>query len=599
MSENNSHINNFDQSLKKRFEQGGITPPENAWEDLNAQFEQIEDDAFDNEIREKLNEGIEPPGDLWQNIDEATQEKSRKYRGVYWLFLGLLIVGLGTYLTVGVSSESEGNITASSEPQKSIVEIEKDNRPANKINKVINSSEPSEIENKRLINPLSISLEQEREFEEDKTQLKETNQSGSNSDAIKNKTESSAELNLGTRQKLINRKSVSQNLKGQDSETDLIDLGTKKSTSEKGAELVQNGIQKTQPSSDSLKASLENKSDELVTSKPLRTTVQNLDNKGETSSSLNTSSEINTDSLNSTQDSTLALNSSILDTNNFNSPDTTLDSNLAVISDTSKVKPSEREQKKKLKNDSTRKWMITAYAVPEYQYQRVTKNGSNNHFFDSLLTSNFTWLFEIGASYTIKNQFQIGFGFSASKFNYDYEKTVDGINNLPVIKASYPSGIVEINGLFGNTQSPDLIEIKMAPEGTDLNEFLFNKEITYNEKLVYTSINIPFDVKWVPGNKWIKPLIKLGGEFNIMTNSSSEVSITFLSETATTENHAQIASLNFSSSFGLGTQIDLINGLGITLLPSLNYQTSGFSKNSEFQFNPYSIRVYSGFFYKF
>ena len=243
--------------------------------------------------------------------------------------------------------------------------------------------------------------------------------------------------------------------------------------------------------------------------------------------------------------------------------------------------------------------MITAYAVPEYQYQRVTKNGSNNHFFDSLLTSNFTWLFEIGASYTIRNQFQIGFGFSASKFNYDYEKTVDGINNLPVIKASYPSGIVEINGLFGNTQSPDLIEIEMAPEGTDLNEFLFNEEITYNEKLVYTSINIPFDVKWVPGNKWIKPVIKLGGEFNIMTNSSSEVSITFLSETATTENHAQIASLNFSSSFGLGTQIDLINGLGITLLPSLNYQTSGFSKNSEFQFNPYSIRVYSGLFYEF
>jgi len=106
-------------------------------------------------------------------------------------------------------------------------------------------------------------------------------------------------------------------------------------------------------------------------------------------------------------------------------------------------------------------------------------------------------------------------------------------------------------------------------------------------------------MKWVPGNYRVKPLIKLGGEFNVITKSTSEVSLTFLQETTTVDNHAQLRVINFSGSFGLGTQIDLIKGLGMTLLPGLNYQSCGISNNSEFQFTPYSIRLYSGLYYKF
>jgi len=103
----------------------------------------------------------------------------------------------------------------------------------------------------------------------------------------------------------------------------------------------------------------------------------------------------------------------------------------------------------------------------------------------------------------------------------------------------------------------------------------------------------------VPGTQRIKPVFKLGGEFNIITNVSSSVSLTFLNESTTVNNHAQLSDVNFSGAFGLGTQIDLVKGLGITLLPSLNYQSSGISVNSEFQFTPYSIRLYSGLYYKF
>lgn len=579
MSDNNEHINDFDQSFKNRFEEDGINPPDNAWNDLEAQFGQIENEAFDATVKEKFSEGVQPPSELWNQVDKATQKESRKFRGIYWIALGVLLGTLGTYLLVLKFDRQ----TTVSEIKNNPVNSEKRTK-----GKSINDNYNAD---KTEIQPHSKQLKEEDSFEAQKIA-----QQKKKSTTIIEKNEVSS-IDLETAKQDEQATSVREDTPPLVPKADEATASVEKegqstaNISEKAADLIK---PKDDKSTDS-----KNTRVEANPSTPIKTEHENNLVAIEASTSPKTSKP-------DTSLNTVYSNDSIsADTSNY----CTIDSSLSTVaidtlSETVTVAQADttkkgKPKKKKLKNDSIKKWMITAYAVPEFQNQRATKSGTNNHFFDSLLTSNFSWLFELGVSYTFKNQFQFGLGLSMNKYSYHYSKSANGINSTIPIKANYPSGIVEVNGLFGNTQTVDLIEIQMAPQGADLNEFLNNKEILYSEKLDYTLVNIPFDLKWVPGTQRIKPVINIGGELNIIASSSSEVSLTFLQETTTVKNHAQLNGINFSGSFGLGTQIDLVKGLGITFLPSLNYQSAGVSKNSNFQFTPYSIRLYSGLYYKF
>lgn len=617
MSDNNEHINNLDQNFKNRFEQEGINPPENAWDNLEDQFEEIENDAFDEAIRDKFSESINPPAELWQNIDKATQKESRNYRGAYWIILGSIIGCLGAYFLVE-TFDSKIEIVESSNQQKTVEEILKSSDDTNqkeltrieeikqtdKYNKAISQS--SNESNNTNLTDLSIN-----------ENLIENSDSNLISDEVENfKRINSPVIPDTLDTSVTNQLQAPKNHSVEPTEKSDFNKPITKKDSNTEQESDNNpplfttapDTENEKNTTDSISTNSKSKTDkkELTTdfsnkeSTPKKTeNIKSRDNTIDSNIIADIPSQPKVDSLASSIDSAKSMSLTTPDSTIIASADTLPDSNSVATTDTSNVKPADEGNKKKLNKDSTKKWMVTTYIVPEFQYQRVRKNGSNNHFFDSLLTSNFSQLFEIGVSYNIKKQFQIGIGFSMNKYSHHYSKNTKGINSTIPIKATYPSGIVEVNGLFGNTQTPDLIEIQMAPNGADLNEILFNEEILYDEKLDYTLVNIPFDVKWVPSNYRVKPVIKLGGEFNLITKSSSEVSLTFFEETTTVVNHAQLRGINFSGSFGLGTQIDLIKGLGITLLPSLNYQSSGVSNNSEFQFTPYSVRLYSGVYYKF
>ena len=615
MSDNKENINNFDQSFKDRFEKDGINPPENAWNDIETKFEKIENDAFDSSIRDRFNEGINPTEESWRNIDKATQKNSKKFRVIYWVFLGFVFGNLLSYLVVK-NFDSENDIAESTIPYKSVQETIKGSNEINlnkhSTKKVIKkpenhnqtTKESSLVSKNTTLTDLSINKSLVDETDSNDVP-KETKKTKINTSPVTQDTLDNIVANQPTKPnnhsvKSTNPITIKQPITNKNSNT--------KPESNNNHPLMSTtpnrGNEKNIPDwlNTNSKPKLDKDSPTTDFSNIEKTNDNNIEPSDTRLDSNLVSSvpfKLSMDSLISSIDSAKTINIPIPDSAIISSADTLLDSNRVVTSDTSQVKSEDKTEKKKLNNDSTKKWMVTAYVVPEFQYQRVRKNGSKNHFFDSLLTSNFSQLFEIGASYTIKKQFQIGIGFSVNMYSHHYTKSVNGINRTIPINATYPSGVLEVNGLFGNTKTPDLIEIQMAPNGADLNEFLINKEILYDEKLDYTIVNIPFDVKWVPGNYRVKPVIKLGGEFNIITKSSSEVSLTFLQETTTADNHAEIRGINFSGSLGLGTQIDLIKGLGITLLPGLNYQSSGISNNSEFKFTPYSIRLYSGLYYKF
>lgn len=615
MSDNNEHINEFDQSFKNRFEEDGINPPDNAWNDLEAQFGQIENEAFDAVIKDKFNEGIPPPEVLWQNIDKATKEKSIYFRGVYWILLGC-VFGISLAYLLVETFDSKIDIAESNIPYKPVQETIKGSNETN-LNEHSTKELVKKLENHKQTtkkNSLASKNTTLTDLSINKILIDETDSNDVPKETKKPKISTSLVTqdtldNIVVNQprkpnnhlvKSTNPIAIKKPITNKDSNT--------KPESNNNHPLISTtpnrGNEKNTP--DWLNTNSKTKVDKDSAATDFSNNEKTNDNNIEPSDTRLDSNLVNSlpfepsmDSLTSLIDSGKTINIPSSDSSIISSANTLLDSNMVATSDTSQVKSEDKTEKKKPNNDSTKKWMITTYVVPEFQYQRVRRNGSKNHFFDSLLTSNFSQLFEIGASYTIKEQFQIGIGFSVNMYSHHYTKSVNGINSTIPINANYPSGVLEVNGLFGNTKTPDLIEIQMAPNGADLNEFLINKEILYDEKLDYTLANIPFDMKWVPGNYRVKPLIKLGGEFNVITKSSSQVSLTFLQETATVANHAQLRVINFSGSFGLGTQIDLIKGLGITLLPSLNYQSSGISNNSGFQFTPYFIRLYSGLYYKF
>lgn len=625
MSDNKEHINNFDQSFKNRFEQDGINPPENAWYDVENRFEQIENDTFDNLIKDKFNEGIIPPSESWQNINKATQKKSRKYRGIFWTFLGLGFVSLLYYLVVG-NFDSKNEIAQSSIPQNVIQENLKSSNEKNLNEKLYENSIETQT------NDVVNNIKKDDSIVSKKTPLKDLKNNNKlidedGSREIKQKkTKKGQSLILPARKVKHRNKFKSPELNIPDSNDRIIQnivITDKNSSSDNKQGSIHN-----QPSI-SMVENQTNTNDRTDFLKTIPTFK--VDKEPNIKSYTNTESSSNSIDIDSTDDFSLSniitekssksgldsvtsltnprniISNSALDSIKVASSEILPDSNFIASSDTIQVKPNGKKKKKKkiktLNNDSTKKWMVTAYVVPEVQYQRAIKNLTNSHSSGSLLSSNFSSFFEFGAGYTFKNQFQIGLGLSVNKYSYHFEKNSIGYRNSLPIETDYPSGVLQIDGLFGSAKTVDLIEMKMAPAGSDLNKFLYNlrhyKQLHYSEKLNYTSVNIPFDLKWVPGTQRIKPVIKLAGEFNIITNYSSSVTLTFLKESTRVTNHAELRNINFSSSFGFGTQIDLIKGLGITFLPSLNYQHSGIYENPNFQLTPYSIRFHSGLYYKF
>lgn len=620
MSDKDQHIDDFDQNFKNRFEQDGVNPPDGAWNELESKFSQIEDEAFDSAVRKIATEDVTPPEDLWQNINKSTSEESKKKRGVYWVILGVLLGTIGTYLLV-LNFDRKSTITEiEKEPVSGLktqtgTSFVKGNNDKKEISTKLNQRENIALEENQTetIIQSNTAIENNVEQQTDSKSFVNNNPVGSEKTPLANATPSGKSEQ--------NDVATVPSAKIDDNTADPINPKAIKPVTSKTIAYQQVA---SSPLQDEQKAKPSDKQNAVIDSSP----INHSNNDDEPIAKAQDSNSTPHDNQSKTSGNTVAAHdsskSNVLtqdtannpvdsndyiagDTTDYHQPDSALtviqpdtlsDSTTVALTDTTK-KSKPKKKKKTFKNDSTKKWIVTAYIVPEIQYHNVTKTGSDKHLLDSLLTPNYNVFFEFGASYIIKNQFQIGLGFSMNKYSYDYTKSSIGFKNSLPIENTYPSGVVYIDGLFGSTPTPDLIEIQMAPIGADLNEFLINKEITYNEKLNYTLVNIPFDLKWVPGTWRIKPVIKLGGEINVLVNSSSEVSLTFLQETATTENHAQLRNINFSGSFGLGTQIDLIKGLGITLLPSLNYQSTGISKNSNFQFTPYSIRLYSGLYYKF
>lgn len=623
MSGKNEHIDDFSQSFKKSFEQESATPPDGAWDDLSAKFSQIEDEAFDAKVKNILTANVNPPANLWKKIDKATSEESHKLRWGFWLLFGFALGTFGTYLLVQTLDPTNDVISSKKEMLQKKKEVKlptnnskqegKGKNNPNTLNSqvvtegtevVINrmdtgttTTKDTAFYNRDQINSVS------QETDVKKVGIIPLNVKDDSLRVVKELTlennEIPSENKLGGSQ--LDEIDASEPVLGKSldkpSEEKDKDIDDPNTTNKNG--LGENLLTKEE---NNVSSPLNNEGGKHINSVQTQSTDKDISNSMEGSQHSGGSEkellagEVSNKSIDEEGTSTNEVKSTTDTTLSIAQADSLPDSTLIAKNDSIKRKKPKKKQKK-TKQDSVKKWMLTAYAVPGFHKQKVTQHDSLKNYFDSLHVSKLLWSFEAGLTYNLKNNFQISLGVGLTKFSHQYNKTAFGYEDEIPMESNTENGIVVINGLFGDTKTPDLVELEMAPDW-DLGEFFLGNEWDYSEKLDYTVVNVPIDVKWVPGSYKIKPLIKLGGELVFITNAKSAITLTVLSESTKVENYAQLKRVNFAGSIGVGTQIDLTKSLGITLLPSLNYQFSEISKNSKFQFTPYSIRLYSGIYYR-
>jgi hypothetical protein len=658
----NRHINEFDQSLKNRFKHNGENPDQNAWNELEAKFSQIEDEEFDNTVKEIASKDVIPPKHLWGNINKVTNGKSA--RGIYWVAAIIFLGSIGMYLSdwksdrqmTNESNDNQlklrsyllenkrGNNQTNSKQlikEKSIITedinyqvetvAEKNRRKKNiselqgssgivgnknitgkKNNTLLNGTElkeeqqgPSKIENPEAIDKITNQINSTKSAKKDsfrsdkmisqefKTDIiNESNNVKRNIPELQGKSvqETSNNLSNGKDNSLLKTKPLKDQQQGSSSTEDLKAIN-------QVAEQINSQTLTTIPTS-STQASNSSNKESTHYSNGIRSLSRELSlvDSLDKSRILNQDTALNKGYLRDNVNEK-GINANQVDSAlSFLKKDTQADSLKVTLTDTNLIGQSKEEQV--VENDAAKKWIVAAYFLPTLNNYKVIKTDAFNYYFDSLNLSHFIWSFELELSYAFKNNFRFGLGFQMNKHNYQYEKTEFGYEEQFPIKSNSENGTIQIQGLFGDAETVNSIGIGTIAE-SETEECLCEKEINYKEKLQYTAINIPFDIKWTPGSKRIKPILKLGGELVLISKSASEVTLTVPEGSASVQNYAQLKRINFATSVGFGTQIDLTNNLGILLIPSITYQPFDILKNARFPSLPYSIRLYSGLYYTF
>lgn len=653
----NKHIDEFDQSLKNRFKHNSENPDQNAWNELEAKFSKIEDEEFDNTVKEIASKDVIPPKHLWKNINKVTNGKSA--RGIYWVAAIIFLGSLGMYLSDWKSDRQmtneskdnqlkarsyllenkEGNSQKKSKQlikEKAIITeninskietVAEKNRRQKNISElqgssgIVGNKNITDRKNNTLLNGTELKEEQQgpSKFENPEAIDTITNQINSTKSAKKDSFRSDKMISQEFKTDIINE---SNNVKRNISE---LQGKSVQETSNNLTSSKDNSLLKTKPLKDQQQGSSStedlkaiNQVAEQINFQTIPTSSTQTPNSSNKESTHYSNGSLSrelalVDSLDKSRilNQDTALNKGYLRNNvnekginanqvdsalSFLKKDTQADSLKVTLTDTNLIGQSKEEQV--VENDDAKNWIIAAYFLPTLNNYKVIKTDAFKYYFDSLNLSSFIWSFELELSYAFKNNFRFGLGFQMNKHNYQYEKTEFGYEEQFPIKSNSENGTIQIQGLFGDAETVNSIGIGTIAE-SETEECLCEKEINYKEKLQYTAINIPFDIKWTPGSKRIKPILKLGGELVLISKSASEVTLTVPEGSASVQNYAQLKRINFAASVGFGTQIDLTNNLGILLIPSITYQPFEILKNARFPILPYSIRLYSGFYYTF
>lgn len=606
----NEHIDEFDKIIKSKLLISEETPPEGNWENLDSRLHENDDYHFDNAIKEKVSEDALPSEGLWEKINKSTNTRSKK--PLYWGAAAFIIIvgafGLFFIEDFSLNNESEKNVSQLN------TEINTDKKKEGLLQKNNNLSVSQKEVSKQHYEQITYAKKTKLGLVFNN--LKEDGKSRTNGRYSLSKNRNVALEYSGRRKGEQNGKLISQEL---NSENDSSKKNSPIIGKELGAENRAKGFGIAFIDLDSVQdksvhdEAIQNR-DRINNSEDQNT--QNQDSlandeftqqkdkvKKSLSQSLAKEKELPTHKNNLKQklfkvDDLRELEDSIIGNNNQSDTTLLVDTSIAST-DSLKFSLKDTTLNEELSNrKSTKKWRLAGYVNPTLNNFLVSKTEAFNYYFDSLNLSHISWNFGLDISLTIKENFLFGVGIKVNRYSYQYEKVKFGYEEFFPLNSSLEEGKINIKGLFSNTQINNTIGIGTALEN-DNEECACEKEIGYRERLKYMSVNIPFEVRWIPGSKKIRPIVKIGGEFILLAHSSSEIQITVPEGSASKENHVDMKRLNFAASFGFGTQINLTENLGLTLEPHIQYHPFHTFNNATYKLRQYSISFQSGLFYTF
>lgn len=254
----------------------------------------------------------------------------------------------------------------------------------------------------------------------------------------------------------------------------------------------------------------------------------------------------------------------------------------------------QEEEKVLAKQSKESKWSVGPSVAPVYFNSFGEGSPIHSSFVSNSKSGNVNLSYGVGVSYDISKKLKIRSGIHKVDYGYD----TNDIAFSSSLVASTSSEITNIN--YTNTSRNLVVENRNQPEVPqefDANDIIAPSP-SRNGRMVqeFGYVEVPMELNYALLDKKLNIDIIGGFSSLFLVNNS----VTLESEgTATEMGEANnLNDVNFSTNVGLGINYELTDKMKIHLEPIFKYQMNTFS-DSEGNFEPYSLGVYTGMSFRF
>ena len=254
----------------------------------------------------------------------------------------------------------------------------------------------------------------------------------------------------------------------------------------------------------------------------------------------------------------------------------------------------QEEEKEALAESSSPKWSVGPSVAPVYFNSFGEGSPIHSNFVSNSKSGNVNLSYGVGVAYEISKKLSVRSGLH----RVDYGYNTDDITFSSSLVASTSTQITNIN--YTNTSRNLVVESSSNPVPSD--EFVANDIIAQSPsrsgRMVqeFGYIEVPMELNYSLMDRKFNIDI-IGGVSSLFLVNNSVILESAGSSTEMGEAN-NLNDVNFSTNVGLGINYELTDKMKVHLEPMFKYQLNTFS-DTEGNFQPYSLGIYTGMSFKF
>ena len=254
----------------------------------------------------------------------------------------------------------------------------------------------------------------------------------------------------------------------------------------------------------------------------------------------------------------------------------------------------QEEEKETLAEASSPKWSVGPSIAPVYFSSFGEGSPIHSNFVSNSKSGNVNLSYGVGVAYEISDKLSVRSGLH----RVDYGYNTDDITFSSSLVASTSSQITNIN--YTSTSRNLVVESRSNPINTE--EFVANDIIAQSpsrsgrmvQEFGYLEVPMELNYSLIDRKLNIDIIGGISSLFLVNNNVTLESS-----GTSTEMGQANnLNDVNFSTNVGLGVNYELTDKMKVHLEPMFKYQLNTFS-DTEGNFQPYSLGIYTGMSFKF